>query len=767
MAGQDNVVPFPTPPSSTEPSGGPAYQAAGGMPATDGMLAVEVNGTLVEVAEDGGIYITEGGDFPSPAIISHDDEDAGFGDNIAMDIPSSTLMMMADELGQGVEADERSRSELISQFNAGLDLLGVKIEEASAARTQKQGVSKVGNPLMLEAMTKYHAGAVAEMLPSGGPVKAQTIGNVTSLEEELADAFQSDFNYFLTDIAKEYYPDSSRGFMTQGYSGVMFKKIYRDAIRQRPVSESISLIDLIVSEEANDLDTAQRVTHQFFPTRSQVRRMQIVGKYLDIDLGQPTSQLPAAHQRLKQLEGLSAMGQRPQDLPFNFYETDSDIDIAYYGINLKFERDAPEGMPLPYKVTFDKDTKQVLGVWRNWKEDDELYRKRNMYVKFGFVPSVYGFHDWGFLHLLGNQTRAMRGVWRLLLDAGMFSNFPGGVKSKSARTSTNEIAPGPGEFVDIDMPAGVDDIRKILTPLPYGKIDGVFIQFAQMIQESAMRLGGTVMLETGEGRTNVPVGTMMSMIEQQTQIMAGIHKRNHTAQKEEFLKLRELFAENPEDLWRLARDPKRRWETGAEFMDLNLQPASDPNTPSQIHRIMKAQALVELVTRNPQQYDLRSVNERVLRTINEPSPDELLLPPGVADQNAQAEAAAKAAGKGGAGTDPSKLAAVQQRGIQEQQKHAARMQEMEADQAGEERDRQLAAQQASLESADRSADRASRERLQQEKMKSEQVKIDAQMAQGERRAAETHAIETAKLNPGEEAPDAAALHVVVPHGIGA
>lgn len=760
MPDPSNVVPFPTPNAQPVPGDGMASQGPNGYP-VDGAIAIEVDGKFIEIDENGGLYISDGGNFPSPAVISHDDDSSSFGDNIATQLPPSTLMNIADDFLQGIQADEMSRSEMIDQYNTGIDLLGLKIEDVSSARTQKQSVSKVGNPLMLEAMVRYHSGAVAEMLPSEGPVKAQTIGNVTSEEEQLAADFQADFNYFLTDIAKEFYPDSSRGFMHQGYAGQMYKKIYRDAMRQRPVSESVSVIDLIVSEEANDLDTAQRVTHQFFPTRSQVRRMQIVGRYLDVELGQPTSQLPSGTQRIRQSEGLNAMAQRPQDLPFNFYECDSDVDVGFYDINLSFERGAPEGLPLPYKVTFDKDSRQVLGIWRNWKDGDPLFRKRNMYVKYGFVPGL-GFHDWGFLQLLGNQTRALRGVWRLLLDAGMFSNFPGGVKVKNPRTSTNEISPGPGEFVDIDLPAGINDIRQVLMALPYQKIDAVFIQFAQMIEESAMRLGGTVMMETGEGRTNVPVGTMMSMIEQQTQVMAGIHKRNHSSQKDELLKLRELFAENPQDLWRLARDPKRRWETSEEFMNLNIVPASDPNTPSQIHRIMKAAALMEIVKANPQEYDVRAVNQRVLRTINEASPDELLLPPGVAAQNAAAQAQAQGGQQPGAGAaqnDPSKLAAVQQRGQQQQEQHQFKMQELATDQAGKERDRQLAAQAEALESSDRAADRASREKLQEGKIELEHLKLGAQQThQAHERAHKD------RLATSQEASDAANIPVVAPEG---
>jgi hypothetical protein len=245
-----------------------------------------------------------------------------------------------------------------------------------------------------------------------------------------------------------------------------------------------------------------------------------------------------------------------------------------------------------------------------------------MYVKYGLVPGL-GFHDYGFLQLLGNQTRALRAIWRLLIDAGMFSNFPGGMKVKGARTQTNEIAPGPGEWIDVDVPID-QDLTKSLVPMPYKGPDGVFIQFAEAIEQDCEGLSAAVDIEVGEGRANVPVGTIMAMIEQQTQVMAAVHKRNHTSQKTELGLMRDLFLENPEDLWRLARNPARRWQVAAEFENLDLVPVSDPNVPSQTHRIMQATGLVTLLNSTPPgMLDPWKVISHALRTIGISDPDAL------------------------------------------------------------------------------------------------------------------------------------------------
>ncbi len=721
MALGNNVVSFPLTTPEDDPGGlaGPSTGEAGGI----GSAVVSItlgDGNQMERYPSGAVNIY------APNIISRRNyDDDQFGENLAARLPETALAGIANEVIEGVEADQQTRAELISQYQDGIDLLGTKLEAISTPSTASRSVSRVGHPLLLETMIRYHASAEAELLPAAGPAKVMTVGTVTAEEEQLAQDFESDFNYFLTEIAKEFYKDTSSMLMHQAYCGNAYKKIYYCPMRERPVSESVSMLDLIVSESATDLDTALRVTHQFEMSRTQLRRMQIAGHYRDLDLGLSQAQPDPGRTAIRQNEGLSPTSQRPQDIPYKFWETDIDLDLTDHPIPGKWEDRAPWGMPLAYKVTVEQQTRQVLGLWRNWKADDRFYRKQNMYVHYGMVPSL-GFHHWGFLQILGNHTRALRAIWRLLIDAGMFSLFPGGIIIKNARKGTNEIAPNPGEWVDLDVPIGTD-LRTVLMPLPYKTIDAVFMQFAQAIEQGALRLGGNVMIETGEGRTNVPVGTIMSQIEQNTQIMSGVHKRSHVAQKEELIKLREVFADNPEDLWRLARNPRRRWAVAQEFMDLDLVPASDPNIPSQVARIMQAWALMQVAQGNPQLVDMHEVLNRVFRTIRITSPEAILVQPG-------ANAAPVAPPP-----DP-RLIAAQQRAQQEQQRseqrmseqaqksqeadrdHAMKIAEAQQDAVSGERDRQQQAQQAALESADRASDRASRERVAQLREETERLK---------------------------------------------
>lgn len=709
-----NVLPFV--PGSATPSRG----EIGGIGSGVVQLKTE-DGTAVDVYEDGTVVI----DTAAPA--SADDyENDEFGANLAERMSDAALAGIADDLIDGVESDISSRSDLIAQYETGIDLLGTRIEDINTPASTGRSVSRVGHPLLLETMIKFHAGAEAELLPAEGPAKIMTVGTVTESEQELADDWEADFNFYLTETAEEYYPDTSSMLMHESYCGNAYKKVYRDAMRQRPVSESVSMLDLIVSEEAKTLQSAIRVTHQIQMSRTELRRMQIAGVYRDIDLGWSQAQPRPGHDRVQQSQGLSPNAMRPQDQPYIIWETDLNIDIDQFPVPGKWESKAPPGLPLPYKVTVDRQTRQVLAVYRNWRDGDPLYHKRNMYVRFGLVPAL-GFHHWGFLHILGNHTRALRAIWRLLVDSGMFANFPGGVKLRGARTATNEIAPAPGEWIDIDAPGGTD-IRQIMMALPYKSVDAVFMQLAQMIEEGAQRLGGNVMLETGEGRTNVPVGTMLSLIEQATQVMAAVHRRNHRAQKEELRLIRELFIENPADLTRFNPSPRRQWNDAQAFADMNLVPASDPNIPSHVHRVQIAVALMTVAQANPQMFDMREVIDRVLRTIRISSPEMLVVQPGAQPAAPVDPMAAMAQQKAAQQQQQAqqKMAELALRQQEQDRQHQQKVAEAQTDAVNDQQDRQQEAQVAALESADRAADRQSHAQIAAMREETARLKLEAE-----------------------------------------
>lgn len=541
-----------------------------------------LTGVLRIEADDGSVVI----DF-SPK--KEKDLQEGHNANLAKDLDSTNLSSLCSDLLDGIDSDINSRSELDMLFSRGIDLLGVKLEEASSEVTTQGSVSKVWHPLLMEAVVRYQANASAEMLPSSGPVKVRDDEPLADpARMETAQAFEKDFNHYLTVVRKEYYPDTRRMFTAQGFYGNAFKKIYHCPLRRAPVSDYVSVANLIVSNDAVSLQNAVRITHKSLMSPTVMKRMQIVGAYVNQTLQQPNSQLSDLQQKIKETEGINPQF-RYQDTPYTIYECYVDLDPTEYGLS---EPDAPEGLPLPYRVTIDKDGRTILEIRRNWKEDDEDYKSIIRFVKYGFIPSL-GFYDWGLIHLLGNTARALTAIERQLLDAGQFANFPGFLMSdRGSRQETTQIRipPGGGHAIK----TGGARIQDVIMAVPYKEPSTVLAALAQKIAEDGQRLGMMSEVNVGEGRADVPVGTTVALIEQATKVVASVHKQNHSSQQEEFEMLKELFKENPQALWKFAKSPARKWQMSEEFEDVELVPASDPNVPSRIHRVMMAQALAQL-----------------------------------------------------------------------------------------------------------------------------------------------------------------------------
>lgn len=673
---------------------------------------------LGEVVEndDGGITLF------APAIIGGSldvDTHANFDENLAKKLGSGDLAAIASEVHEGVDTDVNAQSAYMANLTEGLGLLGLDIRSPSQVRATDGSVSTIVNPELLAAVVKGQSMARGEMYPADGPVKVKVRGDDTDQLDEVATAFQKDFNWYLTQGAPEYIPDGDRGLFGFFYSGNWFRKVYNHPLLRRPVADSIKIDDMIVSPEAVDLDTALRVTHRNRSmTRQMVKRMQLFGDWREVDIQPGNIGSNAFGDRIGQILGTNMSSSRPQDVPPVIDETIVDLDLRDFGLR---EKGIPAGLPVSYAVTMDWDNREVLAIRRSWRPDDETFRRKHPFVHYAMIPA-FQFLALGYVHLLGNSANMLTAMWRCMADAAMFANFPGGFRAKGVRMNDNNINPAPGQFPDIDL-GSFDDIRKVLMPLPYKDVTPGIINVAQIIAADAQKLSAAVDLSIGEGKTNIPVGTMLAMVEQGTQVMSAVHKRMHTAQARELQLLRECFVENPEALSKVNPNPARRWQTAEEFANYDVAPVSDPNVPAQVHRIILANAMVSLAAANPGLYDQFTAHKRAWSMIGVGDAETFLHPPAPqqgADPAAAAKEAAQAQLQGKMIDAQVKERDSQRKAAQAVADAEQRRQEGERDDARAEADRQSKEEIAHL--------RANTER---EKMAQERLQTAAQLAQAE------------------------------------
>ena len=539
--------------------------------------------------------------------------------NLADVLDEQTLGELSSDLIAQYEEDNDSRSEWEEGYVKGLDLLGIKYEE----RTQPfAGASGVTHPLIAESVTQFQAQCYKELLPAGGPVKTQIIGLKDQTREEQATRVKDFMNYQITEVMEEFDTDTDQMLFYLPLSGSTFKKVYYDPLKQRAVSMFVPAEDMVIPYSATDLTTSSRVTHVLRMDENQVRKMQVAGEYKDIELSSSYDDSDGSvKEKVRELDG--AEKSHTDDI-YTILEMHVDLDIE--GFEDRDPMGEPTGIKLPYIVTLDKGSGEILSIRRNFMADDPLKRKRQYFVHYKFLPGL-GFYGFGLIHMIGGLGRAATSILRQLIDSGTLANLPAGFKARGLRIRNDDEPLNPGEFRDIDAPGG--DIRSSIIPLPFKEPSGTLAQLLGSLIDAGRRFVSIADQQVGQNMgKEMPVGTTVALLERGMKVMSAIHKRLHYAQKQEFRLLSNVLAENlpPEYPYDVSGGNRQVKQTDFDGR-VDIIPVSDPNIFSMAQRVTLAQTQLQLAQSNPQVHNLYQAYRRMYLALEVQNIDEVLPPP--------------------------------------------------------------------------------------------------------------------------------------------
>lgn len=581
----------------------------------------------IEEDEDGGVTITFGGDTETK-----DPQNAPFNANLAEYVDEKELSSISTDLVSMIEDDDSSRQEWKDTYEKGMTLLGLQYEE----RTEPfDGASGVVHPILNESCVQFQAQAYKELLPPGGPVRTQVIGAVTPEREAQADRVRTFMNYEITHVMEEYDPDFDQMLYYVGYGGSAFKKVYYDGFLGRATSPYILPKDLIVPYTARDLLTAERVTHVTRVSANELRKQMVAGVYRDVDLGKPgVTEEDEIQEKINSINGVEPSEESDE---YTLYECHCNLDLP--GFEDELSDGKRTGIKLPYIVTIEKDSGEILAIRRNYKANDPLRKKRQYFVHYKFLPGM-GFYGFGLVHLLGNLSRSATSILRQLIDAGTLANLPAGFKAKGLRVQDQDAPLQPGEWRDVDAPGG--SLRENLLPLPYKEPSATLFQLLGFCINAAEKFVGTKDLGMGETNQELPVGTTIALLERGSRVMSAVHKRMHYAQMQELKLLAQVFAESLPPEYPFDVPNAERTIKATDFDDrIDILPVSDPNIYSMTQRISLAQEQLRLAQAAPQMHNLYEAYRRMYSALNVQNIDMLLPPPpnpmpqGPAQENAR------------------------------------------------------------------------------------------------------------------------------------
>ena len=528
------------------------------------------------------------------------DEEEDFSANLAEEMSPKDLVQLAGDLIGDFDSDVGARKDWIQTYVDGLELLGLKIEDRAEPW---EGACGVYHPLLSEALVKFQAETMMETFPAAGPVKTQIIGKETTEKKNSAQRVQDDMNYQLTDVMKEFRPEHERMLWGLGLAGNAFKKVYYDPYLQRQVSMYVPAEDVVVPYGASSLESSERVTHVMRKTENDIKRLQHEGFYRDIDLGEPTQTMDEVEKAIAEKLGFRAT----TDNRFKVLEMHVDLDLP--GYEHTDDEGNPTGIALPYVVTIEKGTNEILAIRRNWEPDDKTHQKRNHFVHYGYIPG-FGFYCFGLIHLIGAFAKSGTSIIRQLVDAGTLSNLPGGFKTRGLRVKGDDTPIAPGEFRDVDVPSGT--MRDNVMPLPYKEPSQVLYALLGTIVEEGRKFAGSAELQASDMSANAPVGTTLAILERTLKTMSAVQARIHYSMKQEFRLLKRIIADYaPEDYSYEPEEGSRRARR-ADYESVDVIPVSDPNAATMAQKVVQYQAALQLAGTAPQLYDLPLLHRQML-----------------------------------------------------------------------------------------------------------------------------------------------------------
>jgi len=549
-----------------------------------------------EQMEDGSIAFGE----PTPPA-----EDTDFYANLADIMPDSDLNSLKNDLMSNIESDKDSRGDWEKTYREGLEYLGMKYEERSQPF---EGASGVMHPLLSESVTQFQAQAYNELLPSQGPVKTQVLGMTTPETEQQAARVQEFMNYQLMQVMKEYDPETDQMLFYLPLSGSAFRKVYYDQNLGRAVSKFIPSEDLIVPYSATDLHSATRITHVINMPMNDIRKLQQIGFYSDVDIdsgNMMADETDDIQEGIDELQGVKPSYDDDDTCKVHEIHTELDIE-GFEDMNAEGE---DTGIKLPYIVTIGNN--KVLSIRRNYKENDQLKQRINYFVHYKFLPGL-GFYGFGLTHMIGGLSKAATSILRQLIDAGTLSNLPAGFKARGIRIRNDDQPLQPGEFRDMDAPGG--SLRDAFVPLPFKEPSQTLLSLLGILVDSGRRFASIADIQVGDGNQNAPVGTTVALLERGTRVMSAIHKRLHASQRIEFEILAKVFGEYLPPAYPYSTANGNQTIKALDFDSrVDVLPVSDPNTFSMSQRVMMAQELLRTVQSNPEIHGPTGIHEAYRR----------------------------------------------------------------------------------------------------------------------------------------------------------
>lgn len=541
-----------------------------------------------------------------------------FGQELSSFLTSTELQRHGTEVVEATDRDERSREPWRKAYARGLNLLGLQYED----RTEPwEGACGAFHPLLLESVIRFQAQAMTDLFPASGPVKTKVVGKVTDEVERQAERIARDMNWILLEKMRGFRDDTELLLFNLPLAGTTFRTWFWDLRYSRPGAEYTLPEHIVMPYSATSLDTSD-FSRILYKSLNWIEAQQING-YFREDARVQESNLPAHTDVTKEKDRIEGKinTQLAETLPIKLYERHMDWFFDWDEKNTLKQ-------PLPYLVTVDAGSRDVLSIRRNWNEADPACERVKWVVQHKYMPG-FGAYGMGLINILGGLTESATSILRQLVDSGTLSNLPAGYKAKTARTKDDSTPLSPGEWRDVEVNGGT--LKESFLPLPYGEPSEVLRQLLGQIVDEGRRIGSVADMKISDmSAQNMPVGTALAIIERTLKVNSAVAARMYHSFKVEYGVLARIIKEYmPSVPYSFELDERDAQATRATDYDdrVDVIPVADPNASTMAQRILTNQAIIQLSAQNPQGFDMPELNRTMITSLGSEDAEKLVPRP--------------------------------------------------------------------------------------------------------------------------------------------
>jgi len=455
--------------------------------------------------------------------------------------------------------------------------------------------SNVVYPLLTTSCIQFQARALPAIIDGGQVAKGRVMGpDPEGTKAQRAKRVGDHMTWqFLNDVPG-WEEDTDKLLLQLPIVGCVFRKTYRDSIRNQNNSETVSAKDFVVNYKTVSLDKAPRFTHvqRYYP--HEIEAFIRAGEWNKVPYD-------------------GEDGSDPHSL-VEIYEQHRLIDMDGDGLPEPYVVTlTPEGAVARIVACFDLDGIYVVGPVLNGQQrlsdlmaDDRAemafdglkvvrIERREYFTKYGFIPAPDGsFYDIGFGTLTDNLGAAVNTIINQLIDAGTLANMQGGFLAGGTKIRGGNMRFTPGEWKRVEG-ATVGPLRDNILPLQLPGPNATLFQLLGMLIEAVQNITSVSDILSGNQDTQTAPTTALALIEQGQKVFTAIYQRIHRSLGGEIKIMRALNRDylDEEEYFALNDEAQTIGKADYEDRDMDVIPVSDPRAINDRVKMAKAEILLQ------------------------------------------------------------------------------------------------------------------------------------------------------------------------------